>query len=265
MLLEAQLEQAHRLNSLGKLAATVAHEFNNVLMGIQPFADLMKRPNVSHEMLANGARHIANSIARGKRVALDILRFTNPATPSLESIDVAEWWQQLAPEMCVTLGDHITLTSTFAAPLAIHGDAVQLAQVFTNLVSNARDAMPDGGSLRVSARRGRPGESFAVGVVPHPERFVYFTFEDTGIGMTENVLAHAFDPLFTTKPSGSTGLGLAVAHQTMQAHGGHIFVESTSGVGTTFHLFIPAAEAGDAIPANEPDERRKLWNGNLVR
>lgn len=263
MLLEAQLEQANRLNSLGKLAATVAHEFNNVLMGIQPFADLMKRPNVSHEMLATGARHIANSIARGKRVALDILRFTNPAGPSLDSIDVAEWWQQLVPEMCVTLGDHITLTSTFDAPLEVHGDAVQLAQVFANLISNARDAMPDGGSLRISGRRGRAGESFAAGLVPHPERFVYFTVEDTGVGMTENVLVHAFDPLFTTKPSGSTGLGLAVAHQTMQAHGGHIFVESTPGVGTTFHLFIPATVDATLPPAAE--ERREFWNGTAVR
>jgi two-component system cell cycle sensor histidine kinase/response regulator CckA len=264
-LLDAQREQANRLNSLGKLAATVAHEFNNVLMGIQPFADLMKRPHVSHEMLANGARHIANSITRGKRVALDILRFTNPALPSPEAIEVAKWWQQLMPEMCVTLGDHITLTSTFAANLAVQGDTGQLAQVFGHLVRNARDAMPNGGSLRVSARRGRAGESFAVGLVPHPERFVYFTVEDTGIGMTENVLAHAFDPLFTTKPSGSTGLGLAVAHQTMHAHGGHIFVESTPGVGTTVHLFIPAAEAVDAVLAIAPDERRKLWNESAVR
>jgi len=242
MLLEAQLEQANRLNSLGRLAATVAHEFNNVLMGIQPFADLMQRPSVSPEMIAKGASHIANSIVRGKRVALDILRFTNPAEPAFTPIDVNEWWQQLEPEMRASTGNSIELTVSFAHPLAILADAAQLSQVLSNLISNARHAMPRGGTLAISGRRGRPGESFAFGLVPNAERFVYITVQDSGTGMTESVLQHAFDPLFTTKQNGGTGLGLAVAHQAVKAHGGHIFVESRPGAGSTFHVFLPATD-----------------------
>src|SRR5215212_6808508 len=248
MLLEAQLEQANRVNSLGRLAATVAHEFNNVLMGIQPFADLMQRPGVTPEMVVQGARHIANSIARGKRVTLDILRFTNPARPTLDPIDVAEWWRQLAPLMQASIGDKYVLASSFSGPLIMLADAAQLSQVFANLISNARDAMPGGGTLHISARLGRPGETFAFGVVPNAERFVHFTVEDSGTGMSAKVLQHAFEPLFTTKRNGGTGLGLAVAHQAVGSHAGHIFVQSTVGVGSTFHIFIPAAEAVAAVP-----------------
>lgn len=247
LLLEAQLEQANRLNSLGKLAATVAHEFNNVLMGIQPFADLMQRPGVTAEAIAKGARHIANSLVRGKRVALDILRFTNPAKPSLDPVDVGEWWRQLAPQMQASLGNNIALTSSFSDSLVILADAAQLSQVFANLICNARDAMPHGGQLRVSARPGRAGETFTFGVVHNPERFIHFTVEDNGTGMSESVLLHAFEPLFTTKQNGGTGLGLAVCHQAVHAHGGDIFVESALGVGSTFHVFIPTAESTGAV------------------
>jgi len=251
VLLEAQLEQANRLNSLGKLAATVAHEFNNVLMGIQPFADLIKRPGVPPETIAKSARHITSSIVRGKRVALDILRFTNPATPSFEPVDVAEWWRQLAPEMQASVGNNVSVNASFSSPLTILADAAQLSQIFSNLINNARDAMPDGGRLSVSARHGRAGESFPFGLVSNPERFVFFTVEDSGRGMSENVLQHVFEPLFTTKPNGGTGLGLSVAHQVVIAHGGHIFAESTLGAGSKFHVFLPAAEVDD-VAENPP-------------
>ncbi len=254
-LLIAQLEQANRLNSLGKLAATVAHEFNNVLMGIQPFADLMKRPDITPDLVAKGARHIANSVARGKRVALDILRFTNPANPMFEPVDVADWWKKLAPEMRASAGDNIELTASFSGPLTILADGSQLSQVFANLISNARHAMPRGGRLRILARQARPGESFPFGVVPNPERFVYFIIEDTGCGMPENVLRHAFEPLFTTKTNGGTGIGLAVTHQLVCAHGGYVFAESKPGIGSAFHLFFPVAE-GTVNLAEAPSHRK---------
>ncbi|HKR66348.1 MAG TPA: PAS domain S-box protein [Thermoanaerobaculia bacterium] len=254
-LLEAQLEQAKRLTSLGHLTATVAHEFNNVLMGMQPFADLMQRPGVSPELVAKGATHIANSIARGKRVALDMLRFTRPAQPATAPLSLDEWWTSLRAELQATLGSRITLTSSFGEPLTVLADGGQIAQVLSNLVSNARDAMPHGGTVSVCTRHPSPGESFAFGVVPNPENFAQISITDTGCGMAEDVLRHAFDPLFTTKQIGGTGLGLAVAHQVMAKHNGYVFAESEPGLGTTFHLFLPlvarveeAATREDAQP-----------------
>lgn len=251
--LEAQLEQANRLNSLGRLAATVAHEFNNVLMGIQPFADLMQRPNVTPEMIAKSARYIAGSVARGKRVALDILRFTNPATPSLDAVHVRGWWQRLAPEIGASLGDNIRLTVSLDEKLFIRADPLQLSQVFTNVINNARDAMPKGGLLTVSARVCEPGASFSFGVLPPSRQYVHFAVADTGSGIPENIRSLVFDPLFTTKENGGTGLGLAVTHQVVRAHEGHVFVESDLGRGTTFHIFIPTAEPSALLHSAEPD------------
>lgn len=241
-LLIAQLEQANRVSSLGRLAATVAHEFNNVLMGMQPFAELMQRPGASGEVMVKGAGYITRSIARGKRVALDILRFTQPAQPAMAAVPLFEWWDGLMPELSGTLGNSIELHSSIARELGVMADAQQLSQVLSNLVSNARDAMPGGGMLSVTARRPGAGETFAFGVVHAPHRFAHICVTDTGTGMTEDVVSHAFDPLFTTKPSGGTGLGLAVVHQIMVLHSGSIFLESEPNVGTMVHLFFPAAD-----------------------
>jgi PAS domain S-box-containing protein len=242
-LLLSQLEQANRVNGLGRLAATVAHEFNNVLMGMQPFAELMQRPGVSIEMAAKGAGYIASSIARGKRVALDILRFTQPAQPALDRVVLRDWWTHFLPEVKAGTENNVRLECDLDPELAIVADAGQLSQVFANLISNARHAMPNGGKLAVTARRPDWGETFSFGVVRDPHSCVQLSVSDTGCGIPAEIISNVFDPLFTTKRNGGTGLGLAVVHQIVTNHGGAIFVESTPGVGTTFHAFFPVAEA----------------------
>lgn len=249
-LLETQLEQATRFTSLGHLTATVAHEFNNVLMGMQPFADLLQRPNIPADLVLKSARHISNSVARGKRITLNMLRFTRPPEPAPVPVGLGDWWERLLPELEASTGNAVRITSEFPRTLTVLADAAQMAQVFSNLVCNARDAMPGGGAIAV--RAGRPGadESFTFGVVPNAERYAHIRVEDTGTGMPPEVLRHAFDPLFTTKPSSGTGLGLAVAHQIVSKHGGFIFAESEVGTGTSFHVFLPlAADAPmDTVP-----------------
>ena len=248
-LLETQLKRAERLASLGRLAATVAHEFNNVLMGMQPFAELMQRDGSSRETVTKGAMHIANSIARGKRIVQDILRFTQPAEPILRSLHLAEWWEALLPEIeALTANDIDVVTDFPPEPLFVLADAAQLTQVITNLVTNARDAMPNGGTITVRARRPSAGETYPFGVVREPESFIQISVSDTGTGIAPNILQQIFEPLFTSKPSG-TGLGLAVAHQVVMRHGGSIFVESVVDRGTTFHLFLRGGEAAIDVGA----------------
>ena len=247
-LLERQLEQANRVAGLGRLAATVAHEFNNVLMGIQPFADLLQRPNAPRPLLEKCGGHIANSIKRGKRVAMDILRFTQPAAAVLKPLNLERWWQQLEPELKAQIGNHIAFTAEFP-DVEVRADATQLAQVFANFVSNARDAMPHAGQLTISVRQPAANESFAFGTVPDPSSLVQISVADTGTGIAPDVIGHVFDPLFTTKESGGTGLGLAVAHQVITRHGGYVFVESAIGAGTTFHVFLPR------VASTEPQEQ----------
>lgn len=241
-LLEAQLVQANRLGALGRLAATVAHEFNNVLMGMQPFAELMQRPNATPQVISKGAWHIANSIQRGKRIVLDILRFAQPYVPVTTAVDLGEWWETFAPEAENVLGNMISVVSTIPSRgLYTVADRTQLSQVLANLVANARDAMPAGGTLTVEASGLEPDATFPFGVVPHPDRFVQVSIRDTGHGMAAEVMDRVFEPLYTTKQSGGTGLGLAVADQVLTRHGGYIFVESEPGRGSTFHLFLPRA------------------------
>lgn len=246
--LEAKLEQATRLSSLGRLAATVAHEFNNVLMGIAPFVQIIERAS-SREKITFALEHISTSVKRGRRVTEDILRFTQPGEPSLAFVGVEAWLESVAAEGRQMIGPRYSLTVE-SGSLSIEGDASQLHQIFMNLILNARDAMPAGGSIHVAAREERSDARFAFGAVSDPARYVHFTVTDTGCGMSEETLRHAFEPLFTTKKKG-TGLGLAVTHQVVQRHGGEIFIESEPGKGTTFHVFIPRATRAAAVIADD--------------
>ncbi|HEV7763758.1 MAG TPA: PAS domain S-box protein [Thermoanaerobaculia bacterium] len=236
-LLEQQLEQANRLSSLGRLAATVAHEFNNVLMGMLPFAELLRKEGIGQDLIDTSTRHLIASIKRGKRVSQDVLRFTQPAEPTLAPMALDQWWNRFLPEVVAIFGDRIGVESN-VQPVTVAADPMQLTQLFSNLVSNARDAMPSGGILSVSTRTPHAHEEFSFGVVANPERFIQITVRDTGQGIPVELQRHVFDPLFTTKRNGGTGLGLAVAHHVATRHGGHIFLESEVGVGTTFHVFL---------------------------
>lgn len=235
--LEAKLEQADRLTSLGRLAATIAHEFNNVLMGISPFVEVIKRgKNVDASL-----EHIGRAVKRGKRITEDILRFTRPAQPVRVVFDAVTWLDAITAEARNLLPGHCRMRTNIAAGLRIDGDAHQLQQIFTNLILNARDAIGSaGGTLTIEARREAPGARLPF-AIEHPERFAHFLVADTGCGIPADTLRHIFEPLFTTKKNGN-GLGLAVTHQVVQRHGGEIFVESTPGAGTTFHIFLPLTE-----------------------
>ncbi|MDQ3282302.1 MAG: PAS domain S-box protein, partial [Acidobacteriota bacterium] len=246
--LEAKLEQADRLSSLGRLAATIAHEFNNVLMGISPFVEVIRRGRNVHASLD----HIARAVQRGRRITQDILRFTQPAQPVRTSFDVASWVENITLEARTLLPPTVRLQSSIEERLHIDGDANQLQQIFTNLILNARDAMPGGGTLSIDVRH-EPAQAQLPFLVERPERFAHFIVRDTGCGISPETQRHIFEPLFTTKKNG-TGLGLAVTHQVVQQHGGDIFVESKPGEGTAFHIFIPLSEGYEVRAADIAQE-----------
>jgi PAS domain S-box-containing protein len=246
--MEQELAQLHRLTSLGRLSAQVAHEFNNVMMGIQPIAEMIRR-RTDDPMLHRLTDVIATSIKRGKRVTTDILRFGKPAQLALRAINVDDLLHQAADEIRPMLGERINLElSPPATAMHVNADSAQLAQVLINLALNARDAMEaHGGTLTLDARPARDGE------IGDPAAFVHFTITDTGAGIASEDLPYIFEPLFTTKPRG-TGLGLSVVFQIVTGHRGHISVDSEPGKGTTFHLFIPAISIStreDATSARE--------------
>jgi PAS domain S-box-containing protein len=258
--LENRLLQAERVSSLGRLAASVAHEFNNVLMGIQPFVDLLVKKAGSDPTVKLAAPRIADAVARGKRITQEILRFTRIAEPSRAALNVADWLHAFHPELEQLAGPGVTVTVDADPSLTMLADAHQLRQVFANMVVNAHHAMPHGGKLdvRAAADSMRNGND-------RPVDAVHFTICDTGVGMPQDTLRYIFEPLFTTKKMGGTGLGLAVALQVVQQHEGHIYAESAPAEGTTFHILIPAASepSTQAIPAEpaQPPRSRKLPPG----
>src|SRR3954452_15604224 len=250
--LENRLLQAERISSLGRLAASVAHEFNNVLMGIQPFVDLLTKRAGSDPSVKLAAPRIADAVARGKRITQEILRFTRIGETTRVPVNVAEWLRAFEPELVQLAGPLVTGTTDADPSLTMLADAHQLRQVFANLVVNAHHAMPNGGRLEIRATADTMSDGNASSISA-----VHFFICDTGVGIPEDTLNYIFEPLFTTKKFGGTGLGLAVASQVVQQHHGHIYAESTLGEGTTFHILIPATPAASiaAVPA-EVSKRR---------
>lgn len=250
--LEAQLEQANRLASLGRLAATVSHEFNNVLMGIQPFVDILRRRNDSRDV-QHATAQMSRSISRGKHISEEILRYTRPAGPTLRPVPVRTWLSDMQTELGALIGANVRLAIVAPPRLTISADLSQLNQVVTNLAINARDA--GASSVRIEARPVEGGGVFPFGIIREPQRFAHISVIDNGSGIPDSLLTKIFEPLFTTKVTSGTGLGLAVAQQVIARHGGEIFVESRLGAGTTFHIFIPIAvsEQGELLTAVEPE------------
>jgi PAS domain S-box-containing protein len=244
--LENRLLQAERVSSLGRLAASVAHEFNNVLMGIQPFVDLLSRRAGTEPTVAMAVPRIADAVARGKRITQEMLRFTRIGEPTRTAVNVADWLQEFEPELSQLAGPAVTVTIDAAHSLTMLVDGHQLRQVFANLLVNAQHAMPEGGRVEIRAT--------ADTIRDRNERLVdavHFFVSDSGVGMPEETLRYIFEPLFTTRKFGGTGLGLAVAAQVIQQHKGHIYAESTLGKGSTFHILIPAGKSPKSSPAIE--------------
>jgi PAS domain S-box-containing protein len=246
--LQEQLAQARRVSSLGRVAASIAHEFNNVLMGVQPNLEIIRR-RASADLQAP-LEHILRSVQRGKRVTEEILQFTRRVEPSLQCVGVADFLSRWEEEIRPVVGHSLSLEIEADQDLYMSADALQLAQVFTNLAVNARDAMAEGGTLHVSGGLATSFSRFPFGTLPTADRYVHFAMHDTGCGMTPEQLTHVFEPLFTTK-KGGTGLGLAISYQVVLQHDGHMFVDSEAGCGTTFHLFIPATSPALAELAEE--------------
>ncbi|MGH9457673.1 MAG: hybrid sensor histidine kinase/response regulator [Thermoanaerobaculia bacterium] len=252
--LERRLEEERRMASLGRLAATIAHEVNNVLMGIQTFTTVVESTR-EPALQKRAAENIRRCVERGGRVTADILRFTGGARPSFERVDVAPWLRALSPELTAILGNGVALEIRASENLAMTADPVQMQQVLVNLAVNARDAMDGAGSLRITAA------SVASAAGPR----VCLTVTDDGHGIPPELVGSIFEPFFTTKLKG-TGLGLAIAHEIVRVHEGEIRVETGAGGGTTFEILVPAAapEPAEIPRPASPAEPRSIPAGRIL-
>lgn len=245
-----KLEEAKRMSSLGQVAASLAHEFNNVLMGIQPFIEVIGR-NPSGPRVGDALSHITRAIGRGKRASQEVLRFANPKEPQVSAIDIRTWLPACLGQLTASLPAPVTLESSIEARVGlIRGDSEHLEQVVTNLVFNARDALAGKGLIQVKVSRDADSG------------FVRISVCDDGPGIAPHLVGRIFEPLFTTKRNG-TGLGLAIARRLMERQGGGLTVENRAEGGSAFHISVPAIqETVAAVPcpasAATPDVKRIL-------
>lgn len=223
------LRRSERLALAGTLAAGVAHEVRNPLGVISGMAELLAERSPRESREAALARDILAEVGRLNRVVGDFLDFSRPAPPQVQTVTPAELWERPLGLLRASLERHkikIVTDATAAVPRVL-ADPGRIQQVVLNLLLNARDAMPSGGTLTFRARS--EGDAVALSVT------------DTGEGITADHLTRVFEPFFTTKERG-TGLGLAVARRIVEEHGGKIQVESKPGTGTTFTMILPVAK-----------------------
>ena len=242
--LEAQFLQAQRLESLGALASGIAHDLNNILTPILGVGHLlpMMMPDMS-EQAAQMVETLNCSAQRGIKLVRQIVSFARHSSGFRQTISVAELLNEIERIIAQTLSCSLGIKLIAPSDLwLVEGDDTQLHQVFMNLCVNARDAMPEGGTLILEAKnllidglyqQMHPG----IALGPH----VVVSVTDTGIGMSSETLQRIFDPFFTTKPpSQGTGLGLAAVMGIVKSHGGLVEVQSTVGKGSQFSVYLPA-------------------------
>lgn len=229
--LTSEVERFRRVESLGRVASTVAHEFNNLLMSIAPYAEVLKRRATGDPQIEKTVAVLSNAVSRGTRITERIRQFGKGVVLRKQRFDVAAWLSELAPTLRQMLPANIELTTCLSPGIgALSGDPDLLAQVITNLVMNACDAMPSGGAVDLAAQR-----------LPEcgTTSFIDLQVSDTGVGIAPEDRQRVFDPFFTTKHTG-TGLGLAVAQQIIAAHGGRMMIDSVVGAGTKITILLPA-------------------------
>jgi two-component system, cell cycle sensor histidine kinase and response regulator CckA len=253
--LEAQLRQAQKLEAVGCLAAGVAHEFNNLLTVIQGHASLLSGKPLGTRTAEDSIARIAQASQRAASLTRRLLAFSHKQAVQFKPVPLSAAVQGLAKMLGQLIGEPYQLRLDCAPDLPpARADEANVEQILINLALNARDAMPNGGTIRIATGLAVLDEAAArANLEARPGRFVSLTVSDAGCGMSAEVLGRIFDPFFTTKEVGKgTGLGLATVHGIVQQHAGWIEVTSQVGQGSTFKVFLPLWEGTQAAAPTAP-------------
>lgn len=253
--LENRLHQSQRLESLGLLAGGVAHDFNNLLSVILNCAAFVAEATTDNEPVQADVQEIRKAAKQAAQLTRQLLIFGRRDRVQLEALDLGAVVADMQSLLARSIGEHVKLIVHPPGSLPpVRGDRSQIETVLVNLAINARDAMPDGGTLTIESGVALLDGEQAGLFPPVPSgSYVTLSVTDTGVGMSPDVVMRIFEPFFTTKPQGhGTGLGLATVHGIVAAAGGGLSVQSELGVGTTIRAFFPAAEQAVAAEATPP-------------
>jgi PAS domain S-box-containing protein len=251
--LEAQFQQAQKMEAIGRLAGGVAHDFNNLLTAILGYCELVLDDLRPDDPLRFEIAEIDKAGRRAADLTRQLLAFSRKQIIEPTLLDVNEVVHGLQSLLQRLISEDVEIVFALdERPMVVTADRGQIEQVVMNLAVNARDAMPSGGRLTIETAHVELDDTYAA---THfqvtPGAYVALTLTDTGAGMTADVLAHLFEPFFTTKEAGKgTGLGLATVHGIVTRSGGSVGVYSEPGRGTSFKVYLPRADA--SVAAEEP-------------
>jgi signal transduction histidine kinase/response regulator RpfG family c-di-GMP phosphodiesterase len=253
-LLEAQLIQSQKMEAIGQLAGGVAHDFNNLLAVIMGYGELLLGDLPSEDPKSNDIGEMLAAAKRGVALTRQLLAFSRQQMIQPAVLDLNDIVAGIEKMLRRIIGEHIRLSTKLQADLGrFKADASQVEQILLNLTVNARDAMPEGGRLRIETSNVQLDEveaSTQPGV--SAGEYVVLTVADTGMGMDESTQKRVFEPFFTTKEVGKgTGLGLSTVYGIVRQSGGHIVIESELGRGASFKVFFPRTEGSASAIKSE--------------
>ncbi|MFZ2949415.1 MAG: ATP-binding protein, partial [Desulfuromonadaceae bacterium] len=244
-LLEDQLRQAQKMEAVGRFSASIAHDFNNILTVIIGYGGMMRMKGALDDGQRNKLDRILEAADRAKNLASSLLTFSRKQSQKLQQLNLNDAVSGVETLLRRIIGDDVILSLTpMSQELPVMADKGHLEQVLMNLAVNARDAMPEGGTLSVETSVVTIDDEY---IRMHgygtAGRYALLTVSDTGAGMDAATCQQIFEPFFTTKESGrGTGLGLAIVYGIVQQHNGHIHVYSEPGQGTSFRILLPLTE-----------------------
>jgi two-component system, cell cycle sensor histidine kinase and response regulator CckA len=250
---EEQLRQAQRMDAAGRLAGGVAHDFNNLLTTIRGFSDMLLRDIPAGDRRHKDVEQIRKAADRGAVLTRQLLSFGRQQAPNPRPVQLNAVVGSMQGLIQRLIGADINLATELRPGLGeVQMDPAQLEQVLVNLVLNAREAMPSGGTLTIETGE-RQISALTRGRSMKPGRYVVLAVSDTGSGMDSDTLSHVFEPFYTSQAPGSrTGLGLSIVYSIVKQHGGVVRVSSEPGLGTTVKVFFPRSEEEDLTLSQNP-------------
>jgi len=261
--LEKQLFQAHKMEAVGQLAGGIAHDFNNILTAILGYSDLMQESMPPGSTHRRNAEEITKAARRAASLTRQLLAFSRRQMMKPKVLGLNSLITDMDKMLRRLISENIELSTMLDPALGqVRADPGQIEQVIMNLVVNARDAMPQGGTLTIQTTNADLDERFAAQHLgAQAGSYVTLAVSDTGHGMNAEVQAHIFEPFFTTKEMGKgTGLGLSTVYGIVKQSGGYITVQSDHETGTTFKIYLPRIEAPIFLP--EPATPAGLMGGS---
>ncbi len=265
--LEAQLNQAQKLESIGRLAGGAAHDLNNLLSPVLGYSDIILAEMETDHPFRESIQQIREAGRRARDLVSQLLAFSRRQSLEFRPIDLNELLQEFENLIRRTIRENITINMELEPSLPpLKGDAGQLEQVILNLAINAQDAMVDGGALSIETAQVEfaPAQEETQESIM-PGSYIRLKIQDTGCGMDADTLEHLFEPFFTTKsPEQGTGLGLASVYGIVKQHGGTICVESEPGRGTAFDIYLPAAQRKTSVKSRPTEERHTLEGSETI-